>query len=311
MSAVVPRPATGLTPTGTVAVPLAPRVPRADAHPHRPASTTLHVSRAPPFPVNRSPEECRTLMRSVCIAVFAVAFGGTPFAQEPAVPARLSLEDALRIAEARNPQLVVAQQEVVGREADVLAARKRPNPFFTLSSEGIPLSQQNRPPFFDNQELTFGVQQELEPGGRRRLRTEQAQYGVDASRASARDAPPPAALRGPSRLHAGGPRQGGRRGGAHHTRGDRQGAGAEPGAVRTGRTVRRRAAPPAGGALPVRRRRVCGGTRAQNARSALLALLNLRPLDQPFEPSTRCCRRRLPRPRQRRPRPPTLRSAAR
>jgi cobalt-zinc-cadmium efflux system outer membrane protein len=104
------------------------------------------------------------------------------------VPARLSLEDALRIAEARNPQLVVAQQGVVASEADVLGAGKRPNPAFTFSSEGIPLSQQNRPPFFDNQELAFGVQQELEPGGRRRLRTEQAQRGAEASRASVRDA---------------------------------------------------------------------------------------------------------------------------
>jgi cobalt-zinc-cadmium efflux system outer membrane protein len=127
-------------------------------------------------------------MRSVCIAVLGVVLGGTPGAQGPDLPARLSLEDALRMAEARDPQLVVAQQAVVGSEADVLAARKRPNPAFTLSSEGIPLSQQDRPPFFDNQELAFSVQQELEPGGRRRLRTEHAQYGVEASRASARDA---------------------------------------------------------------------------------------------------------------------------
>jgi cobalt-zinc-cadmium efflux system outer membrane protein len=109
-------------------------------------------------------------------------------AQGPDLPARLSLEDALRIAEARNPQLVVAQQVAVGSEADVIAARKRPNPAFTLSSEGIPVSERDRPPFFDNQELVFGVQQELEPGGRRRLRTEQAQHGVEASQASVRDA---------------------------------------------------------------------------------------------------------------------------
>ncbi|HEX7485241.1 MAG TPA: TolC family protein [Vicinamibacterales bacterium] len=127
-------------------------------------------------------------MRSVCIAVLGVVLSGTLYAQGPDLPARLSLDDALRIAEARSPQLVVAQQAVAGSEADVLAARKRPNPAFTLSSEGIPLSQPDRPPFFDNQELAFGVQQELEPGGRRRLRTEQAQFGADASRATVRDA---------------------------------------------------------------------------------------------------------------------------
>jgi cobalt-zinc-cadmium efflux system outer membrane protein len=127
-------------------------------------------------------------MRSVCIAILGVMLGGTLSAQGPDVPARLSLEDALRIAEARNLQLFVAQQGVVASEADVMGAGKRPNPAFTLSSEGIPLSQRNRPPFFDNQELAFDVQQELEPGGRRRLRTEHAQRGADVARASSRDA---------------------------------------------------------------------------------------------------------------------------
>jgi cobalt-zinc-cadmium efflux system outer membrane protein len=127
-------------------------------------------------------------MRSVCIAVLGVVLSGTLSAQGSDLPARLSLEDALRIAEARNPQLVLAQQLVAGSEADVIAAGKRPNPALTLSSEGFPLSQQNRPPFFDNQELALGLQQELEPGGRRRLRTEQARYGVNASRAFVLDA---------------------------------------------------------------------------------------------------------------------------
>jgi cobalt-zinc-cadmium efflux system outer membrane protein len=126
-------------------------------------------------------------MRSVCIAVLGVVLGGALYGQEPAFPAKLTLEEALRIAEARNPQVVFAQQGVVGSEADLVAAGKRPNPSFAFSSEGIPLSQANRPPFFDNQELTFDVQQEFEPGGRRRLRTEQANYGVAASRASVRD----------------------------------------------------------------------------------------------------------------------------
>jgi cobalt-zinc-cadmium efflux system outer membrane protein len=109
-------------------------------------------------------------------------------AQDSVVPARLSLEDALRIAEARNPQLVFAQQGVVASDADVMGAGKRPNPAFTFSSEGIPLSQQDWAPFLDNQELALSVQQEFETGGRRRLRTEQAQRGADRSRASVRDA---------------------------------------------------------------------------------------------------------------------------
>lgn len=127
-------------------------------------------------------------MKSVCIAVVGIALGGVLYAQEPALPARLSLEEALRLAETRNPQLVVAQQAVVGAEADLMGASKRLNPAFTLSSEGYPFSQENRPRFIDDQELSVAIQQEFEPGGRRGLRTEQAQLGVDASRASARDA---------------------------------------------------------------------------------------------------------------------------
>jgi len=127
-------------------------------------------------------------MRSVYIAMLALVLSGPAYGQGADVPARLSLEDALRIAQARNLQVVVAQQGVVASEADVMGARKRPNPAFTLSTEGIPLSQQNRPPFLDNQELTFAVQQELEPGGRRKLRTELAQRGADAARAFSRDA---------------------------------------------------------------------------------------------------------------------------
>ncbi len=127
-------------------------------------------------------------MRSLCIAALGVMFSGPLFAQGSDLPAKLSLEDALRIAEARNPQILAAQQAVIGAEADVTGAKKRLNPAFTFSSEGLNLSQENRPPFWDNQELTFAVEQEIETGGRRELRTEQALRGAEASRASAQDA---------------------------------------------------------------------------------------------------------------------------
>ena len=45
-------------------------------------------------------------MRSVCIAVFGMVLGGVLYAQGPALPAKLTLDDALRIAEARNPLVV-------------------------------------------------------------------------------------------------------------------------------------------------------------------------------------------------------------
>ncbi len=127
-------------------------------------------------------------MRRVCFAAAGVVLGGVLCAQEPTLPSRLSLEDALRIAEARNPLLAVAKESVAGAEADVTGASKRPNPAFTFVSEGYPGPQQNQAGFFDSQELSFAVEQEFEPGGRRKLRTEQAQAGAEAFRASARDA---------------------------------------------------------------------------------------------------------------------------
>jgi cobalt-zinc-cadmium efflux system outer membrane protein len=103
------------------------------------------------------------------------------------VPARLTLDEAIRIAEARSPAIAAARSMTAIADADVVGAGKRPNPSITIDLQGWPLSQQDRPPFFDNQELTIAVEQELEPGGRRRLRQEVARIGVEISKASSRD----------------------------------------------------------------------------------------------------------------------------
>jgi cobalt-zinc-cadmium efflux system outer membrane protein len=222
-------------------------------------------------------------MRNVCIAALGVLLGGTLSAQGPDLPANLSLEDALRIAEARNPQLVVAQQGVVASEADVAGASKRPNPAFILSSEGIPLSQQNRPSFFNNQELAFAVQQELELGGRRGLRTEQSQRGADVARAGSRDALRQLRL-DVSRAYMQ----------AVLAKADDEVARTtlvEIDQVLALNRARFEQGELSGGdlrRLQVERFRFADEAFAaelalKNARSALLALLNLRPLDQPFD----------------------------
>ena len=108
-------------------------------------------------------------------------------AQDTGIPAKLSLEEALRIAEARNPQVVGAQQAIAASEADLMGARKRPNPAVMVASEGFPFSQQNRPSFLDDQELSFGIQQDLELGGRRSLRTKVAGFAAETSREASRD----------------------------------------------------------------------------------------------------------------------------
>jgi len=104
------------------------------------------------------------------------------------VPARLTLDEALRLAESRNPALAEARARTALAETEALGASKRPNPSLDLESRGYPLFESNRPGFWDNQELTIAVDQEFEPGDRRRWRTEAAQLGAQASAAGSLDA---------------------------------------------------------------------------------------------------------------------------
>jgi cobalt-zinc-cadmium efflux system outer membrane protein len=103
------------------------------------------------------------------------------------VPARLTLDEAIRIAEARSPAIAAARTMTAIADADVVGAGKRPNPSIIIDLQGWPLSKQDRPPFFDDQQLTVALEQELEPGGRRGLRQQAAQIGVEISKASSRD----------------------------------------------------------------------------------------------------------------------------
>jgi len=124
-------------------------------------------------------------MRSVWFAVLGVALGGALHAQPPELPSTLTLEDALRIAEARSPLVVAAQQTVAASQADATGAGRHLNPSLAFSSEG--LFSQTDAPFADSQQIQLGVQQEFETAGRRGLRTEQARYALAASQASAQD----------------------------------------------------------------------------------------------------------------------------
>jgi len=122
----------------------------------------------------------------LCVAMDLPAMGQE--AGAPArVPARLALDEAIRIAEARSPAIAAARTMTAIADADVVGAGKRPNPSIIIDLQGWPLSQQDRPPFFDDQQLTVALEQELEPGGRRGLRQQAAQIGVEISKASSRD----------------------------------------------------------------------------------------------------------------------------
>ena len=103
------------------------------------------------------------------------------------VPARLTLDEALQFAESRSPALIEARARIAVAEAEALSAPKRPNPSLDVEFRGYPLFESNLPPFLDNQEMTIALDQEFEPGDRRRWRSEAAQLGAQASAAESLD----------------------------------------------------------------------------------------------------------------------------
>jgi cobalt-zinc-cadmium efflux system outer membrane protein len=121
-----------------------------------------------------------TFLPLICIA--GCLAGSAAAAQTDAVPARLSLAEAVRVAEQRNPALDTARQHVLVADADTAAAKRWPNPLASVESAGY--SGRSTPlGFWDRQELTIQVEQEFELAGRRRLRGEAAGAAASATRA--------------------------------------------------------------------------------------------------------------------------------
>lgn len=127
------------------------------------------------------------MFRALLLMLSIGLAAGSAHAQEPIVPARLSLDEALRLARDRNPTLAATRNIVDAAVADRLAARLRPNPAFTIDTENYPLFDPNRPSPLDNQQLTVRIDQEIELAGRRRLRTAVAEAGVAGAEADIRD----------------------------------------------------------------------------------------------------------------------------
>lgn len=92
------------------------------------------------------------------------------------------------MAEARSPQILRAQQAVAAADADVTGAGQRPNPTLAFATQGLSFWREPAPPFFDNQELSLTVEQEIETAGRRSHRTDTARFGADVARELLRDA---------------------------------------------------------------------------------------------------------------------------
>jgi cobalt-zinc-cadmium efflux system outer membrane protein len=110
-----------------------------------------------------------------------------PAADAVRVPARLTLDEALQFAETRSPAHAEARARRAVAEAEAVGARLRPNPTLDVEFRGYPLFEPDLPPVLDSAELTIAIDQEFEPGGRRGLRRDAASLGARMSAAESDD----------------------------------------------------------------------------------------------------------------------------
>ena len=106
--------------------------------------------------------------------------------QQTTIPSRLMFADALRIAEAANPDFRAARNLIEIAEADVLQAGSRPNPVFAVEGEEYEVPK--FPSFWNDQGLVFRVEQEIETADRRDHRLRVADTGVAVAHSEADEA---------------------------------------------------------------------------------------------------------------------------
>jgi cobalt-zinc-cadmium efflux system outer membrane protein len=99
------------------------------------------------------------------------------------MPDQLDLKKALEIALANNPSLKAARNEIEITEAEKMDASKRLNPAFSAYFEDYRLFHSEIGPFFQTQEITVRFDQEIETGGKRKLRTQAAELKSQAQKA--------------------------------------------------------------------------------------------------------------------------------
>jgi cobalt-zinc-cadmium efflux system outer membrane protein len=99
-----------------------------------------------------------------------------------AIPEKLTLDQAIQIALARNPTLAAAQESIEISRGDAVNAGLRPNPALSLQTENYPYFQSNRGPFLQSQEMTARVDYEIQTKNRIRLRKNSAELAVSRDR---------------------------------------------------------------------------------------------------------------------------------
>jgi cobalt-zinc-cadmium efflux system outer membrane protein len=93
----------------------------------------------------------------------------------------ITLSDAVSIFLQQSLELVAARYDIEEADAEKLTARLRPNPELNADFEDLPLNFSG--PFFKEQEISYGISQTLELGGKRRKRIESANANAELARA--------------------------------------------------------------------------------------------------------------------------------
>lgn len=113
--------------------------------------------------------------------VLAVLAAALFVAALPAQEGGLTIETAVAIAQARNPDVLAARIAIEAARGRTLQLASRPEPFLLASVEGAPL------PFLKNEgdvtEVNLGIEQVFEYPGKRSLRMEIGRRGEDLAQA--------------------------------------------------------------------------------------------------------------------------------
>jgi cobalt-zinc-cadmium efflux system outer membrane protein len=133
------------------------------------------------------PAAARRRLAPVILLAVGTALAAPAAAQDEPVPRVLSLEAAVRLALERNPAMAAAASGIAAAEGVRFDVSRRLNPAVSVEGGNYPLFEPSRPGFFNGQELTVRLDQEIETAGRRRLRTEAAAATVEAARSTAAD----------------------------------------------------------------------------------------------------------------------------
>lgn len=128
--------------------------------------------------------------RVACVVAGFLVVGAAPVAAATG----LSMDDAVRLALARNRDLVAVRLDIDAAATDVIAARMLPNPVASYSLGNLVVGRGNSqmmgldPKFFDQPVQTVAISQVIDVWAKRRARTQAAELGVELRKLVAEDA---------------------------------------------------------------------------------------------------------------------------